>query len=307
MTALVISVVGTSVGPVTSASAADAGGVSWNPGEVTWELMPDGRCLTTQDVTVKTKNHEDAVSVSAALRGVPAKTDYPAESGILDTHGNVGFPGDTGSEFGVVLHTYLKGEMCQAPGGGGATPAPAPADAAPATQTANQQVLFDAAGRGDLSAAQLAAVPLWLKGAIGAVVGAAVYVGVSAMVTAGITATGVLVGASAATLAAVTAASGCIGGAASTAVTLLLAGSGSSWQSTLANAAAGCLTGAAIGLLPIKTVGEAAGNAIRGVLGFAPAAVVGEAGVAAATSAGVELTGITQVTSVAADALVAVQ
>jgi hypothetical protein len=283
---------------------------------VSWAIQADGRCLTSQGVQIRAKNHEDAVSVSDAMKGVPAKTDYPAESGILDTHANVSQPDDAGSEFGIVLHVYLKGEMCQAPGGGGATPAPgapapAPSDAAPAPapEAADQQVLLDAAGRGDLDGAQLAATPLWLKGAIAAVVGAAVYVGVSVMVTAGITATGVLVGASAATLAAVTAFSGCVGGAASTAVTLAMASSDITWKSTLANAAAGCATGAAIGLLPIKTVGEAAGNAIRGALGGAPNEVVGEVALSSFRSyfSAAEVLEITEVVTAAGDALVAVQ
>ena len=282
---LVATIVATTVN--VPAKAAEAEGVTWSAGDVSWEIMSDGRCFTTQTVDVNTKSTADAVAISGAMANLPAKTDYPADSGIQDTHANVGSVVNT-TNFPVVLHAYLAGDKCKA-------------------ASAAQQTLFQTTGGGTMDKIQLAAAPAWLKGAIGAVVGAAVYVAVSAMVTAGITATGVLVGASAATVAAVTALAGCIGGATSTAVTLMLASSGSTWKSTLTNAAAGCVTGATIASLPIKTVGEKVGNAIRGALGFAPVATVGDAGVAAAASAGVELAGITEVTTTAADALVAVQ
>lgn len=287
MVAALICVVVLSTAKPAAEAAEPAAGVTYSPGDVSWEVLDDGRCITTQSVEVKAPSVDEAKQLSSLLSALPAKTDFPAESGITDAHANVGVPINT-DYFPVTLHAYLPGDKCKA------------ADTA-------QVTLFDTEGGGDLDTVQLAAAPTWLKGAIAAVVGAAVFIAVSTMVTAGITATGVLVGATATTIAAVTAVSGCIGGATSTAVTLALAGAGGGWKQNLANAAAGCATGAAVGLLPIKTVGEAAGNAIRGALGFAPAATVGAAGVVAAESAGVELAGITEVVGTASDALVAVE
>jgi hypothetical protein len=284
--ALVTTTIATSM-QAPASRAADVGDVTWNPGDVTWDILDDGRCLTTQAVNINTPSHEDAVTLSTALQGLPAKTDYPADSGIQDTHANIGISANT-PDFPVVLHAYLDGNMCQ--------------DA-----NAAQQTLYGTTGGGKLDTVQLASAPVWLQGAIGAVAGAAVYVAVSAMVTAGVTAAGVLVGASTAVVTAVTAMSGCIGGAASIAVTLQLAGGGGDWQETLSNALAGCLTGTTIALLPIKEVGEAAGNALRSSLGLTAVATVGKAGAKAAESAGVNLNGITQVISTTADTVVAVK
>lgn len=270
-------------------AAVEAADVTWSPGDVTWEILQDGRCITTQSVEVTAKTNEAATELASKLQEVPRKTDFPADSGIQDAHANVGSPGNTTS-IPVVLHTYLAKDKCET--------------------ASTARALYDEQG-GKLNNVQLAAAaaaaPKWLKGAIAAVVGAAVYIAVSTLVTAGITASGVLVGASAAVVAATTALSGCIGGASSTAVTLALAGAGTDWKSTLSNAMAGCLTGAGVALLPIKQVGTAAGNAIRAAFGAAPVATVGEGAVAAAAEAGIELNPIAEVVNHAADVAIAVE
>ncbi|HEY6793996.1 MAG TPA: hypothetical protein VI248_04860 [Kineosporiaceae bacterium] len=159
-------------------------------------------------------------------------------------------------------------------------------------------------GGGTLDTIQLAALT-WYKGAALALLGAFMYAGVSAMVMAGISTTGVLVGASAATIAAVTAVSGCIGGAASIAVTLYAAGFAGGWKQNLSDALTGCMTGAIIALMPVVKLGRLAGNAIRGGLGISAVATIGAGGAQAARGAGLELSRITTVTSAAADSLVA--
>lgn len=265
----------------------DAGEVSWDAGDVSWGFVRDGRCITTQDVTITTRSNHEAKRLASVLASLPPKNDFPAGSGIQDAHINVSDPGDSSTVAGI-LHAYLPHGRCQA------------------ANTA-QAALFGATGGGRLDTIQLAAAPTWLKGAIAAVVGACVYVAVGTLVTAGITATGVLAGASAAAVTATTALSGCVGGALSTSVTLAIAGAGNGWKSTLTNAAAGCLSGATFALLPIKQIGEVVGNALRGAFGSVPKAIVGEAGVAAAQSAGVELGGITEVVNHASDVLVAVR
>jgi hypothetical protein len=299
---LVITLVTTTV--KAPAHAADTG-VTWNPGPVNWEILKDGRCITSQSVHVTAKNHEDAVAISNALKGVPAKKDYPADSGILDVHANVGTSINT-NDFPVILHAYLPGDKCRTPEQEN-PPEPTPASnvaSDPGGALSSEQVLFDAAGSGRLDAIQLAGSPTWLKAGVGAIVGVALYVAVSALVTAGLAALGVLAGASAATVAAVAALSGCIGGAASSAMMSRLLGSTLDWKATVTNAVTGCLSGAFLALmLPVTAMGAAAGNAILALR--APAAVVGETGVAAAGAAGVELTGITEVTTTTVEAALA--
>jgi hypothetical protein len=266
--------------------ADETGGVTWNAGDVTWSMLDDGRCTTLQRVTVGTTSNDEAKTLATVLQGLPAKTNYPAASGIQDTHVVVSDPGD-GTDLVMVAHGIVAGDMCQA------------ADGA-------QQTLFNTTGGGELDTIRLAAAPTWLKGAIGALVGAAVFVGVSTLVTAGVTASGILVGASTATVAAVTGLSGCIGGASSTAMTLLLAGAGDGWQQTVSNAVAGCLSGGTIALLPIQQVGTAVGNALIAGLGSGATATVGAAGVAAATTAGIELEKVAQVITVTGEASCAI-
>lgn len=123
------------------------------------------------------------------------------------------------------------------------------------------------------------ALPTWSKGAVAAVAGAAVYLAVSIAVTAAVVALGyktvpakpMKVGA-----AAIASMAGCIGGSTSNAVTLALAGAGTGWQATLANLVAGCITGGAIALLPIKDMGAFIGTAIRSMyVGGDAAAAIG--------------------------------
>jgi hypothetical protein len=145
-------------------------------------------------------------------------------------------------------------------------------------------------------------IPTWAKGAVGAIAGAAVYVGVSILVAATIAyffpaiAAGT---ASAAALAAAAAVAGCIGGATSTAVTLVVAGASSGWQANLSNAVAGCATGAAIALLPIAAFGQKVATTLRTALSRGAVDAGGTALSTAGTEAGVQLGPISQVITTA--------
>jgi len=139
--------------------------VTWDAGDVSWDFVADGRCITTQHVTMTTGPNDEAKQLAAVLQALPPKNDFPADSGIQDAHINVSDPGGTSTVDGV-LHADLPHDQCRA------------------ANTA-QSALFGTTGGGTLDTIQLAAAPLWLKGAIAAIVGAAVYVGVSARVTAG--------------------------------------------------------------------------------------------------------------------------
>jgi hypothetical protein len=300
------------------ARAATTHDTTWSPGDVSWQLLSDGRCETTQFVQVT--GSADVISQEmSVIQDLGTYSDYDQSTHIQDSSMQLLAGSSDGFSMNMIAH--LPGEDCgssevsstQALAGAAYSPGRAthgqlaiPAGYLPAA-VSGSAVHFAAAPAAERGIV-VAATPTWLKGAIGAVVGAAVYVGVSLAIAAGITATGVLVGASAATVAAVTAMAGCVGGAASTAVTLGLGGGDTSWQSTLTNAVAGCITGAVIGSLSLAQRGAAAGNAIRGFFGAAPIEAIGQAAVDAAAEASVtELSVITTTQNLAADAAIAVE
>jgi hypothetical protein len=94
------------------ARAAGPTDVTWTPGDVSWGLTQDGRCLTTQSAIVHTGSAEDATALSTALRNLPRKTDFPAATGIQDIHANVGYTSGSVTKFGAALHAYLPGDKC---------------------------------------------------------------------------------------------------------------------------------------------------------------------------------------------------
>ncbi|HEY6793997.1 MAG TPA: hypothetical protein VI248_04865 [Kineosporiaceae bacterium] len=99
-----------------SADAAADGatnGVTWQPGDVSWAIQRDGRCLTSQSASVTAKNPDDARALFTALRTLPAKTDLPANSGIKDIHANVSDPGTTNVVM-IDVHAYVDASQCQA-------------------------------------------------------------------------------------------------------------------------------------------------------------------------------------------------
>ena len=111
-------------------------------------------------------------------------------------------------------------------------------------------------------------------------------------------AAGVEIGAGTAAFSAFVLAAGCIGGAVSTAATLVIA-SGGGWQTGLSSAIAGCLTGAATAVLPIKAMGIQLGQWIKSTL-IPVGALVGSDAVSAAASAAIDLTPVETVLSTAA-------
>ena len=316
---LTLAVVVTTTRLTAPARAATAHDTTWSPGDVSWKLLSDGRCETTQFVQVAASSAEVLSQEMSAIKDLGTYSNYDSSTHIQDTRMQMLAVSDT--SFSMQLIAHLPGIDCDS----GTAPAPQPAEGAayspgrathgqlaipagylPATVSGSavQFAVAPAAERGVV----VAAVPTWLKGAIGAVVGAAVYVGVSLAITAGITATGVMVGASTATVAAITAMAGCIGGATSTAATLAIGGGDTSWKATLTNAVTGCITGAVIGSLSLAQRGAAVGNAIRGFFGAAPIDTIGQAAADAASQASLsELSFITATENLAADTAIAVQ
>lgn len=267
-----------------ASAAIEAGSVTWNAGEVRWEIDDDGRCLTTQAVDVSTKSLADTLALSQAMKGLGAKTDFPAQTGIQDAHANVGSPTDT-VNFPVILHTYLTGDSCKA------------------ASTA-QQALLHLSGGDRPDTVQLAALPTWAKIAIGAVVVAATYVAVSTMTMAGLAEAGVAV----ATSTAAQAMAGCVGGAAGVAIAnQLISGWPDSWQGKLATVVGACLTGGASGVLPpTAELAAAIGGSLRAAFSSAPAAaVVGNTALTAAESAGVDMVTLSQVINATTEAALA--
>lgn len=132
---------------------------------------------------------------------------------------------------------------------------------------------------GQGGAVRAEALPAWSRGAVGALAGASVYLAVSIAVTAAVVALGFHVAPAAPMspgASAMASMAGCIGGATSNAVTLYFAGAGGSWQATLSNLVAGCVTGGTIALLPVKDMGSYIGSVLRNMyLGGDVAAAVG--------------------------------
>jgi hypothetical protein len=325
--ALTLTRVAPSAHAATNATADDT---TWAAGDVFWSVSGD-TCTTTQSVGISAGNSQEWNDEMAVMKGLGSYSGEDPSTGIKDVEGSVDLSNSEG--FAMTLTAHLPAADCQnsdtAPptatttafsGTAGSTGLGSPAvyTAGPVTQghmavpadylpgtipgSHIHLVAADAGYRG----AMHAAVPYWLKGALGALVGAAVYVGVSLAVAAGIEALGILAGASAATISAVTALSGCVGGATSTAATLAIGGGSTAWQSTLANAVTGCITGAVIGALSLAQRAKAVGQAIRGFFGGAAAETVGDAASSAASSAGTELSldfMVTAETAAADDAL----
>lgn len=266
-------------------AAIEAGSVTWSAGDVSWEILDDGRCLTTQVVDVSTKNTDDARALSQAMRGLPHKTDFPAQIGIQDAHANVGSPINT-TDFPLVLHTYLRGDRCKA------------------ASTA-QQALLHVSGGDQLDTVQLTALPTWAKIAIGAVVVAATYAGVSTLTMVGLASAGVAV----TTTVAAQSMAACVAGAASSAMAnQLILGWPDSWQGKLATEVGGCITGGTSGVFPpTARLAAAIGSSLRTAFGTAPTAVVGGTALAVSESAGLEMVTISQVINATAAAALAAQ
>jgi hypothetical protein len=309
--------------PAHAATDATADDTTWAAGDVYWSVSGD-TCTTTQVVGISAGQSQEWNDELAVMKGLGSYSGEDSSTDIKDVEGSVDFSDSEG--FAMTLTAHLPAADCQnsaqptttttafsgtAGSTGLGSPAvyttgPAthghmavPADYLPKTIPGSHihLVAADAGYRGVLHAA----VPYWLKGAVGALVGAAVYVGVSLAIAAGIEALGVLAGASAATISAVTALSGCVGGATSTAATLAIGGGNTAWQSTLTNAVTGCITGATIGALSLAQRAKAVGQAIRGFFGGTAAETVGDVGVSAASAAGTELSAMVTAETAAAD------
>ncbi len=146
-----------------------------------------------------------------------------------------------------------------------------------------------------------AALPSWLRGAVGAIAGAVLYVAVSAVVVGTMVALGAATGASGGLTSPILAAfAGCIGGAVSTAATITIATGSTNALSAVSSAVAGCLTGGLIGGLPANQLGPWVANQL-GNLGVG--ALAGSSLEGVASAAGVELTPVTQALTDAAAAL----
>jgi hypothetical protein len=316
--------------PAHAATDASADDTTWGAGDVSWSVSGD-TCTTTQTVGISAGKSQEWNDEMAILKGLGTYSGEDPSTHIQDVEGSVDLTNAQG--FAMTLTAHLPAADCQSSptttdpnspttttnnafsGAAGTTGlgSPAvytagpvtsghmavPADYLPRTVPGSHihLVAADAGYRGSMHAA----IPFWLKGAIGALVGAAVYVGVSLAIAAGIEALGILAGASATTIAAVTALSGCIGGATSTAATLAIGGGNTSWQATLANAVTGCITGAAIGALSLAQRAKAVGQAIRGFFGGTAAETVGDVASSAASSAGTELGAMVGAETAAAD------
>jgi hypothetical protein len=271
--------------------AAQADDVTWSPGDVSWEYLPEkNQCITTQDATVTTSTPDQTTQLAEVLRQEGHKTDFPAETGILDAHTNV--VDAQGTTIAMVIHSYVTNDKCQA--------AVTPTDTGAAQGNTSEA----------LGGTFRATADNWALGGVTALFAAVMYASTSAIAAASITAVAAGAGATVST-AVVAVAAGCIGGAASGALASLLYQSSAQpavdWKSTLTTAASGCVGGALISTFPAREIAAATAESLEGVFGGAASSLVGTSGVRAGTSAGVEMTGITEVVSTTTGALRAVR
>jgi hypothetical protein len=294
--------------PPAAQAVALADDVTWAPGDdVSWEYLPDkDQCITTQSATVTTSTPDQATQLVEALQSEGPKTDFPAETGILDVHVNVSGTAngpETGStKVDMVIHSYIAKEQCEA----AVTPAPgtpAPGATAPDSTAAATPDGLAPADTSRLVSGRFGTTATWYKGALVGLLAAVFYIGVSVLTVSTIT---VLAGAAGTTVSAalVGAAAGCLGGATAGALTTILVNSDDlDGQTVLSNAVGGCVVGAIAAAYPVRAVATGVAEDLLSVFGRGAPALVGDASVGAATSAGVEMTGLSQVVSTTTTAL----
>jgi hypothetical protein len=320
-TALVAALTATMLRPSASEAAAQqptiqadvpVSDVTWTPGDdIAWEYLADkDQCLTTQSGTVTTSTPEQATQVIEALQQAGPKTDFAPETGILDTHVNVSDTAngpETGStSVNMVIHAYITKERCEA---AATQPGATPDSSSSAMNSANSTALSPAtssATSGEFRASEAG----WALGGVVALFAATMFAAVTAVAATSIAATAAAAGVTVPT-AAVALAAGCLGGATAGALANLLVQSytqpGVDWKSTLASAAGGCMGGSIASLVPATEIAAGTAEFLNSAVGGSAPALVGTAGARAATSTGVELTGITEVVSTTTGALRAVR
>jgi hypothetical protein len=280
--------------PPAAQAVALANDVTWTPGDdVSWEYLPDkNQCITTQSATVTTSTPDQATQLIEALQSEGPKTDFPSDTGVQDVHVNVSGTAngpDTGSTtVDMVIHSYVTKDQCEA----AITSDPG------ATPTA-----FALADTSQPAGGKFGATATWYRGALAGLFAAIIYIGTSVLTVSTIT---VLAGAAGTTVSAalVGAAAGCLGGAAAGALTTLLFNADNiDGKKTLSNAVGGCVLGALSAAYPVKAAATSVAQDLLIAFGRGPSALVGTAGAGAATSAGIELTGITEVVSTTTAAL----
>jgi hypothetical protein len=99
--------------PAHAATAAEDA-VTWNPGQVTYQLDSSG-CHTIQEASLDTATTEVADSVSAGLDAKKRKEDYSDESGVKATE--VNNIRKNGTHIDVTIDGWLSNDACQQAGG----------------------------------------------------------------------------------------------------------------------------------------------------------------------------------------------
>jgi hypothetical protein len=271
-----------------SASGANDAGIGWSPGSINETNDGNGGCYVnfSGDVTGADPSTMDSVYNALA----DENTESINQDGIKTISWNMP-PSYTSGSPTMVIDAEATVDCSLIGSTAGSTGTTTTTNAGMGSQTHAQTTVIPLSGHGVI---RTAAVPAWLKGALGALAGAAVYVAVSAVTVATMVALGATLGPGGALASpALAALAGCIGGATSTAVTLAIAGATTTPLSAVAGAVAGCVTGGAIGSLPVGEVGPWLANQLG-----ARAGTVGEVAGAqlqsAASGASVSLTPIQQ-------------
>jgi hypothetical protein len=252
------------------------------------KLIDDGsgNCFVQYFADVSTDTAAMLKSVDDEMTSESPDTNFPAETGVKDV--KVKSVADSSA---TNTNLMFEGDLTSCPAASGNSAQTTALTLNP-SRHANMSITELASFASNpkainaLYGSQNLALPAWAKASV------------SVLLTAAAVAAGVEIGAGTAAFSAFVLAAGCIGGAVSTAATLVIA-SGGGWQTGLSSAIAGCLTGAATAVLPIKAMGIQLGQWIKSTL-IPVGALVGSDAVSAAASAAIDLTPVETVLSTAA-------
>jgi len=289
-TALVMTLLPTGISLADAAPSDD--GISWHPGQIEQDNN-GGLCDVTFEGLI---GSPDITNIISALDSVPEQTvnqDHTSDYHIA----NVGEPDTAGTDVTgeadvdcstvqTAFHTRMHSAASAATAQllaltrpAGVVSAPKPGARASVVTPANDPAIY---------------LTAWYTGAIADAAATAAYIAVSAVAIGGLIALGATLGpAGELASAALGALAGCIGGAVSTAILLAIGGGSTSPLATVTNAAAGCVTGAALSQIPVHSAGQWIGSQLGALLGT-ESAVVGASVESAASSAGVSLSPVAE-------------
>ncbi len=290
-TALVVALLPRGVSLADTAPSDD--GVTWSPSQANQGSDGNGQCWVQFTGGVNT---DDITNVINAMSDEPKQTvnqdntqDYFLSGVTQSSDTTVTAQADVGCS--IVQTALRKSLESRAPGRAAVTLTALTRPAGPVAARP---------GAGGIIHAPDGNVILtgWFSGAIADLAATAAYIAISAVTIGTMIALGATLGPAGELASPVLGAlAGCIGGAVSTAILLAIGGGNTTPLGTVTNAAAGCVTGAALSQIPVHEAGQWIASQLNSVLGSGASAIGGSALESAASSAGVSLSPMAQAMS----------